>query len=622
MTRLIRCMVVPAAFVAAVLTAEAAPLLPKPSRPTSFPLKRPAQPGVFFTWGSYAGLGDTPFGLHNVVQVAGGSGHWLALLADGNVRTWPENSWSFGRENRVPQGLRDVVQIAAGESFSLALKRDGRVVAWGKMGISTAEGWTQTDRDAFVPRNVSKIVQVAAGGNHVLALTSNGRVVAWGDNGSGQCEDLGLTDIVQVAAGGQHSLALRRNGTVVAWGYRTSYPWDDRVVVPPRLNDVTKIAAGREHSVALLRNGRVVGWGSNRSGQAPRDFGISNAIDIAAGDTFTAVTLRNRQVRVFSSDSSARPPRGLGAVLQVAGGRPSLALKESRLVAWGKDGSEDVLSVVPDVGRAVEIAAGRNHALARMSDGKVAAWGGYDSRAANMMPANLPRAKKVVAGPDHSAIITQDGKVRAWAHQTEQSESRVPAGVSQIVDLAAGDDHLLALRKDGRVLMWTIDGNFIKAPNLPERIKQVGVGSSYNFGLGRSGVLYRWANYPNAYYGNPTVVRGNVASFAASHRVSHLLALDKLGNISAFDSSGRQDVSRETTVPPGIKKSLKVAVGSSYCLVLQRDGTLRAWGDSALTDYVFGRIGPAPLGLKRVSAIAVGGDFALALRQPPPRVAK
>lgn len=522
----------------------------------------------------------------------------------------------------MPRGLKDVVQIAAGDSFSLALKRDGKVVAWGKMGISTPEGWTQTDTDAFVPRNLPKIVQVAAGGDHVLAVTWNGRVVAWGDNGSGQCEDLGLTDIVQVSAGGQHSLALRSDGTVVAWGFRTSYPWDDRVVVPSGLKDVAKIAAGRDHSVALLRNGRVVGWGASSNGQAPRDFGIRDAIDIVAGDTFTAVILRNRQVRVFSSDSNARPPRDLGSVLQVAGGRPGLALKESRLVTWGKDGSEDVLSVVPDVSRAVEIAAGDSHTVARMSDGRVAAWGGYDNRAATMMPANLPHAKKVVAGPNHSAIITKDGKVRAWAHQTEQSESRVPAGVSQIVDLAAGDDHLLALRKDGTVLVWTIDGNFMKSPKLPEKIKQVGVGSSYNFGLGRSGVLYRWANYPNAYHGNPTVVRGNIASFAASHRVSHLLALDKLGNVSAFDSSGRQDTSRETTVPPGIKKSLKVAVGPSYCLVLQRDGTLRAWGDNALTDYVFGRIGPAPLGLRRVSSIAVGSNFAAALRQPTPRAKK
>jgi hypothetical protein len=67
-------------------------------------------------------LTNIPAGLTNVVAIAAGEGHSLALKADGTVVSWGADS-SYGLTN-VPAGLTNVVAIAAGVWHSLALVGD------------------------------------------------------------------------------------------------------------------------------------------------------------------------------------------------------------------------------------------------------------------------------------------------------------------------------------------------------------------------------------------------------------------------------------------------------------------------------------------------------------------
>lgn len=69
-----------------------------------------------------------PPGLANVVAIAAGKNHMLALKNDGTVVAWGLNT--FGECN-VPAGLAGVVAIAGGFGHSVALKADGTVVGWG-----------------------------------------------------------------------------------------------------------------------------------------------------------------------------------------------------------------------------------------------------------------------------------------------------------------------------------------------------------------------------------------------------------------------------------------------------------------------------------------------------------
>jgi alpha-tubulin suppressor-like RCC1 family protein len=134
------------------------------------------------TDGTVVGWGDrvAPAGLAGVLAVAAGATHGLALQGDSTVLGWGGNR--YGQATGVPstapdysatgqvmvagQVLSNVIAIAAGANHSLALKNDGTVVAWGD------NYYGQTS----VPAEVSNVVAIAAGGNQSLAIKSDLKV--------------------------------------------------------------------------------------------------------------------------------------------------------------------------------------------------------------------------------------------------------------------------------------------------------------------------------------------------------------------------------------------------------------------------------------------------------------
>ena len=197
-------------------------------------------------WGwNMSGQTNVPANLQNVVQIAAGAQHSLALLRNGKVMAWGD--W---RLTNVPPNLTDVMAVAAGGSQSLALKRDGTVAAW----PNNAKG------DSGIPPGLSGVVAISAGTYHYVALKEDGTVVAWGLNTDGQCNvPLDLTNAIAVAVCGHHSLALRSDGTVLGWG-NNQY---GQSKVPNTLTGVVAVAAGAWHSMALRADGTVAIWGSS-----------------------------------------------------------------------------------------------------------------------------------------------------------------------------------------------------------------------------------------------------------------------------------------------------------------------------------------------------------------------
>ena len=250
----------------------------------------------------------------NVVAIAGGGNHNLALKDDGTVTAWGNNV--YGQTN-VPVDLTNVVAIAGGSSHSLALKKNGVVVAWG------GNDYWQSD----VPVDLTNAAAIAAGGNHSLALKNNGTVTAWGWNDLGQADvPAGLTNVVAIAGGGNHSLALKNNGTVVAWGWNELGQTD----VPVDLTNVVAIAGGGEHSLALKNDGTVVAWGNNDHGQTNVPVDLTNAVAIAGGSSHSLALKRDGTVVAWGNNDYGQTdvPAGLTNVVAIAGG-------DSRCLALG-----------------------------------------------------------------------------------------------------------------------------------------------------------------------------------------------------------------------------------------------------------------------------------------------
>ncbi|MFC4301973.1 S-layer homology domain-containing protein [Cohnella boryungensis] len=536
-----------------------------------------------------ADAADKGNGSREIVQIAGGNSHSLALKADGTVVAWGGNNQS---QSTVPAGLADVVSIAAGFEHSLALKADGTVVAWGY----------NVDGRSTVPAGLVDAVSIAAGSEHSLALKADGTVVAWGDNDIGQITvPGGLADVISIAAGAYHSLALRSDGTVVAWGGINN---SGERSVPAGLADVVSIAAGHVHSLALKADGTVVAWGHNGNGRSTVPAGLTDVVSIAAGNDFSLALKADGTAVAWGGNDNGQStvPGGLADVMSIAVGTThSLALQsDGTIIAWGRNHSGQTTipaaQSLPVKGN--RITAGLFYSLALRSDGRVVGWGGG---VANQIPGGLTGVAAIAAGTYHSLALRSDGTVVGWG-QDVYGQASPPAGLGSVAAIAAGQNHSLALKADGTVVGWGNNsyGQRIAPAGLAD-VVSIATGREHSLALQSDGTVAGWGlnTYGQA---SPPAGLGSVAAIAASN--NHSLALKSDGTVVGWGQNNYNQIS----VPAGLTGVVSIATGESHSLALRSDGTVVAWGTNA-----YGQTS-VPAGLSGVVAIAAGGYHSLALK--------
>jgi alpha-tubulin suppressor-like RCC1 family protein len=232
------------------------------------------------------------------VAVAAGGDHSLGLRTDGSL-------WSSGANSAGQCGLgyfsekvvgparvgldNDWVAVAAGTGHSLAIKADGSLWAWGQddagqlgLGADTSNRSTPTrvglDNDW---------VAVSGGFNHSLGVKTDGSLWGWGNNQNGQLgvgdpltarlvptQATTITGLKTVAACARFSLGVRSDGSLWAWGanvYGQLGLGDTTMrTIPTRVGTATncqEVAGGTFYSLGLWRNGSVWAWGWNNHGQ-------------------------------------------------------------------------------------------------------------------------------------------------------------------------------------------------------------------------------------------------------------------------------------------------------------------------------------------------------------------
>lgn len=182
-------------------------------------------------------------GLANIAAVSAGGGHYLALTRSGKVWAWGSNSYgqlgtgsSGGRIDtpKLVSGLSDIISIAAGFSHSLAVDFNGQVYAWGSN--SSGQLGTGNTNNSARPKSVQtvkKAVQVSAGNDSSMVLTSDNRVYTWGYGEYGQLGTFSTANActqpstvsmasigapLMIASGMTHNLLLNSRGVIYTWG--------------------------------------------------------------------------------------------------------------------------------------------------------------------------------------------------------------------------------------------------------------------------------------------------------------------------------------------------------------------------------------------------------------------
>ncbi len=383
-------------------------------------------------------------------QVAAGSTHNCAIVLNGRVKCWGNNtngqlglgstSNRGDNANEMGENLpavnlgtgRTAVDITAGNGLSCALLDDATVKCWGvnfsgQLGLGDTS--TRGDGANEMGDNLPAVnlgtgrtaTAISAGPQgDACALLDNGTVKCWGSNGDGQ---LGQGD---TANRGDGANEMGDNLPAVNLGTgRTA----------------TAISAGAFSTCAVLDNATVKCWGSGGTGAlglgdtSKRGDGANEmgdnlpAVDLGVGRTPVDITAGGNQYTCALLDNATIKCWGLNNLGQLGLGD----------TAWRGDGANEMGDNLPAVnlgtGRiATAITAGEASTCALLDNSTVKCWGYNGSgqlglgdtanrgNGPNAMGDNLPAvnlgtgrtATAITAGQSSNCVLLDNNAVKCW----------------------------------------------------------------------------------------------------------------------------------------------------------------------------------------------------------------
>lgn len=219
----------------------------------------------------------------NIVALASGMGHTLAVLSNGDVYGWGGSRkgqlgeslkeqkivWTPAKVEGIPFVARSAV---CGREFSVVCgnRRKGEFVIlgdkgnrWGVLDVPTCLRDTSLGGD----ERIKGFLDIGASwhGVYIHAVSQNSSAeptsapIAWGRNDRGQLPPDNLPSPVKMAIGSEHALVLMRDGAVAAFG------WGEHGNCGPDTDERGNIA-GRYSLIpldaVLAGGGRVIGLGA------------------------------------------------------------------------------------------------------------------------------------------------------------------------------------------------------------------------------------------------------------------------------------------------------------------------------------------------------------------------
>lgn len=272
------------------------------------------------------------------VDVVAGYHHACALLSDGAVFCWGDNTLGevgdSGLAPSIPVPIHvklpgRAVQITAGGGMmnnqqgghSCALMEDGTVQCWGSDAFNQLGLGVNDFNDPFPQPVVGVVnaVKVEAGGAHTCALKKSGDLLCWGRNNNGQIgtgvtsssvqtPTSVLTNVRDMALGHEHTCAIRNTDGLYCWGNNyagmlgTADPMTNTKPMPVQVLPpmVDQVSLGQSHTCARVGN-ELYCWGADYQSQT----GLGNFTTVDKPTLVTVPDVRTFDVgNVFSGSVS------------------------------------------------------------------------------------------------------------------------------------------------------------------------------------------------------------------------------------------------------------------------------------------------------------------------------
>ncbi|MCL2847031.1 MAG: hypothetical protein FWE38_05080 [Firmicutes bacterium] len=559
---------------------------------------------------------------NDIVAVAGGGFHSLALTRGGHV--W---AWGRGDRGQLGHGYNVGTQItpvqvanldrvrtitsASGDSNAV-IRRDGTVWTWGRNREGQLGDGTTTDRNVPVAaqgigggRALQNVISVSAGETHMSAILRNGDVVSWGSNWDGQ---LGNDGLITTAGPSTAPVQVRQqvhgtHGMPEQGGQGLPAPVVDRRY----LTGVSSIATGNLFTLTLMPDGNVWGWGRNNHGQLV----MQNSIDHRSATRLYDFRMHDPRFPWFST-TGPNATKVLNDVVAISAGLEvghgfGLAITRDGYVYGWADNIDGMLGIgnryrtlgdqpkdnnprrMYYINNASAIAAGGRHSLI-LQDGEVWATGlGSHGRlglgtdlSRRIRPERLTTfpagtvIEHIEAGMASSFAIDSTGHLWAWGHNGSgrlgdgtDTHRNTPVRVlgpsvhnaGRIVEVSSYNAHTLARGADGRVWAW---------------------GANWSGRLG-DGTQYERRT--------PTLVQGIVNATHISAGANHSVAVVG-GNVWTWGENARNQLGRSTPswndrLTPrqisGVSNVTYISAGGEFTVVRSGTGstsTVWAWGSN------------------------------------------
>lgn len=282
--------------------------------------------------------------LDNVSSVGLGLYHSCAVLTDGKLYCWGDNS--FGQTitisdfdcdgdgklecvmNPADTGQQSISYVSSGAYHTCFSDNLKNLYCAGR-GDSGQVGNGLISFQSSITKVLENVSIFSSGYAHTCAVKENGSLWCWGWNYYGQVGnshqygdivtlpyEVFSSGVSYVSSGYAHTCAVKQDGSLWCWGWngysQLGVSFSDSSTYQPQLvfsSGISKVCAGYYHSCALSFDGKLYCWGGNDKGQV--------------GDG--------------SSDIQRTPKQVMESVLDVGcGWYHTCALRSSReLICWG-----------------------------------------------------------------------------------------------------------------------------------------------------------------------------------------------------------------------------------------------------------------------------------------------